>query len=182
MPYIKKEDRPKFDVLVDKLLEIIPTDADDIVICEHTGYAISQILGKFIGIYDIVGNENMFNCNYFESKRKEEIITVAECLAAEITLSRNMIQQSGELNYVFSRLTWGILGDAPNRSSARYGVRVFLKGCLQEIIASLKPYYGYNRYYLMAKAVLTDVIDETYRRKTSVYEDEKIEQNGDVWD
>jgi len=29
---------------------------------------------------------------------------------------------------------------------------------------------------------MSDIIEETYRRKTSVYEDEKIEINGDLWE
>ena len=181
MPYIQSESRPKYDVFINRLLETIPTDADEITIVEYTAYSISQIMGKFLGVYDISSNDDLFNCRLFEGQRRDAIFTISERIASEVGASRNMLQQAGDLNYIISFLTWGVLGDAPNRTRAGYGMRAFMKGCLQEVIASLKPYYGYNRYFVMARAVLTDVIDETYRRRTAPYEDEKIEQNGDLW-
>ena len=38
------------------------------------------------------------------------------------------------------------------------------------------------RRKLVSVGVMSDIIEETYRRKTSVYEDEKIEINGDLWE
>lgn len=85
---------------------------------------------------------------------------------------------SGNLNYSISYVAWAILGDHKNAQKASYGMRCYtaqqIRSVLESIDQECKP------MNMIVRGVLNDVLDELYRRKTSVYEDKKILENGDL--
>ena len=65
-------------------------------------------------------------------------------------------------------------------SQAKYALRSYIKGALWFVLHRLE---NSENWFIttIVYGLLTDVIDETYRRKTSIYEDVKMNENGDLW-
>ena len=183
MPYIKPEDREKYYQIPATVL-VIANQKDLLVRAEYFGFFVTAFIDKVT--YNSTHTNSAFNCLDFDRKDKQNLQTWA-CKCADIIREMpDLMQQSGEINYLVSAIKWGVFGDAPDIPTARYGFRAFVKGMMLEIIDNFTigtsvPSPDRLRLYLMVKGVLSDIIDETYRRKTSIYEDQKIDENGDLW-
>jgi hypothetical protein len=97
---------------------------------------------------------------YIQKEDREPYDYLVDKLAFELNCSE---QQAGDLNYVISRLCWSLCGHSPEnyQNALKVGERRYAQ--MNEILGALEA----------AKL-------ELYRRIVSPYEDEKIEENGDV--
>ncbi|RDJ35341.1 MAG: hypothetical protein DWQ19_11035 [Crenarchaeota archaeon] len=173
MPYIAKEDRKKYIFVIENTVDLICSEKDKHAQLETLAFFVDHLRQKLDHGYP------SFKIDFLDPNQKEQLL---ENINHFISLfpENDLFKLAGELNYILSSVIWGVLGDSLSAEPARYGYRTFIKGILWTI------YHGINgaasdRLVIVLRGVFTDVIDEMYRRKTSVYENEKIAQNGDIW-
>jgi hypothetical protein len=178
MPYIAKVDRPKYELLISTVMDsIYQKGAAPMVQAEGLGYFIEALIQS---LRKISNPQLKFEFHFFvgsgsEAKFREYAAALARILPVQIE------SRAGELNYVLSTISWGLTGDAPDIPSARYCGRSFIKGALwRALLSNLNSFDGAE--YIFYTGVITDVIDEIYRRRTAVYEDQKIQEQGDLWE
>lgn len=113
----------------------------------------------------------------------------ADSIAASLNRSDPM-SAAGDMNYSISAIYWGFLGDSDKFFRANYGTRAYLNGVLDKIMSQIETVSvsGNNkdatmafRRQLVIRGVLDHVKHETYRRKTAIYEQEKIDENADIY-
>jgi len=176
MPYIVKENRPNYDVINEKVMGLIPSDNPLL----SQAHAVGCFTACLIQEIKKLSNPSLnYGIIYMTSSGTE--IKLRE-YAAELarTLPGNMESMAGDLNYSLSSLCWGLCGDAPDRDTARYCMRSFIKGALWRAFMTQVNYFTGEEYIFFA-GVITDIIDEMYRRRTANYEDAAMEKNGDLW-
>lgn len=187
MPYITQENRVHYIPLIEDII---------LNISKEQIYIQPQYFGYFCkNLFLLVSGCNLntgipcFDSEFFDEKTKINIFKNTKKISDVVLSSVDMYHQAGELNYVCSAVLWGLLGDSLRMKSAKYGVRAFFKGILWEIYHGFVPSVFHvlenvpvlNKRLILFKGVITDIIDEMYRRKTSFYEEEKIVENGDIW-
>jgi len=193
MPYIAQVDRPAFKPAIKEVLWLIQGEVGDdnplIRNGEQVGYFIFTLVKKFlekkspyVGIevpFDVVFN-NLIGGKQ-ESLMEKQVDEILARLTREFISDEphdDLIRQGGEINFVCSSVCWAVVGVAGN-----YALRAFIKGCIWGVINMMKKMvvnWENDREYHMLYGVLTDVIDEMYRRRTVPYEDLKIAENGDI--
>jgi hypothetical protein len=188
MPYIKLADRTKFKDLVLNTVPVIMDGTETPYIQgEYFGYLVNRAVRRFLNTTD--ADQNFFNSAFFNESKKKSLMNAADKIAAMLNRA-DPLGAAGELNYAITAIYWGILGDAEGISDARYGVRAYMTGILVAIADKLEAPSNLGnqrdatmafRRYLICQGVLRDIPDETYRRKTSFYEDEKKLDNRDIW-
>lgn len=188
MPYIKLADRPKFKAVIMNTIPVIMEGTETPYIQgEYFGYLVNRAVRRFLNTTD--ADQNFFNSAFFNESKKKSLMNAADKIAALLNRA-DPINAAGELNYAISAIYWGILGDAQQIPDAKYGMRTYLTGILTAIAEKLEPPANLGnqrdatmafRRYLICRGVLRDIPDETYRRKTSFYEDEKKLDNRDIW-
>ena len=188
MPYIKLEDRAKFEGSIKETLAILNNGPENpYVKGEYFGFWVNRLSRKFLGVQE--GVDTSFNSTHFDAAKKKTLVSTADSLSTLINRS-DPINSAGDLNYCISAVMWGFMGAATGSTPAKYGVRAYLKGILEAIIQELKsPNQGNQaditqsfRRNLIVRGVLSDVIDEAYRRDTVAYENRKKQENGDIWE
>lgn len=186
MPYIKLTDRNKFETPIKQVLTVLTGPESDYTKGEYFGYFVNRLVRRFMMIQE--GVEVSFNSTFFDDTKRKTLQVGADSMAALINRS-DPINSAGDLNYVITATLWGFMGASAKFPQARYGMRAYLKGILEAIMHELKAPPGGNqsditqahRRNLITRGVLSDVIDETYRRDTVVYEQGKLSENGDIW-
>ena len=187
MPYIKLDDRPKFEGSIREALNVITNGPENpYVKGEYFGYFTNRLVRKLLGTQE--GVDTSFNSTFFNETKKKTIQATADSLSILINRS-DLINSAGELNYCISAVMWGFMGAAHGSTPANYGMRAYLKGILEAIIQELKsPNTGNQgdvtqafRRNLIIRGVISDVIDEAYRRDTAAFENNKKTENGDIW-
>jgi hypothetical protein len=153
---------------------------------EFFGFWANRIFRRYLQMDG--SDTNFFNSETFDTNKKLMLSTLADKL--EFFLSKeDPLAAAGNLNYIISATYWGILGDAPGVEQAPYGMRAYFKGILEHIAGELKARKNASesfrimcsRRYLVTRGVISNIMDEAYRRRDAVYEDGKIEENGDIW-
>lgn len=188
MPYIKQASRVKFKPVLDEIIQIIVSGPEPkYTKGEYFGYYANRLVKLFLQTID-APNQAFNSANFPEPKRKQ-INMLLDRLASYLNKS-DPIEGAGDLNYAITSVLWGITGDAEGLDPAGYGFRTYLTGMLEVIRDDLKtsrfgasnanPILNFRRYWVCV-GVLSDVLDETYRRRTAPYEDVKISENGDIW-
>jgi hypothetical protein len=118
---------------------------------------------------------------FLDNDKIQSLSKLSHLFADNLLSKNNMFDQAGELNYCISSVLWGVLGDSLHSGSeAKYGFRCYVKG----ILLTISEYFERNvnsRRSILGKGIISDVIEEMYRRKTASYQDLKIIQNGDIW-
>lgn len=178
MPYIAKVDRPKYELLVTAVMDsIYQMGITPIVQAERLAYFTDALIQSL----RMISNPQLkFDFHFSvgsgsEAKFREQATALARILPIQIE------NRAGELNYVLSTISWGLTGLAPDVPSARYCGRSFIKGALwRALLSNLNTLDGAE--YIFYAGVITDVIDEMYRRRTEPFEDTKIKENGDLWE
>lgn len=188
MPYIKLEDRPKFENSIRDVLETMHSETDTLYSKgEYFGYFVNRLCRKFIGNPNYTSES--FNSSSFSEGKKKVLTNQADKVGAMLDRS-DPIAAAGQMNYVISAILWGFLGDCKHFPTAGYGVRSYFTGIIEKVYSTLDATYpGSNRDATMAfrrmlitRGVLHDVLSEVYRRRTEVYEDQKILENKDLWE
>ena len=189
MPYIKKDDRARFQPIIESVIGIMNEPSiNPYMKGEFFGYFVNRLARKFVGSADY--QSPAFNSTSFNETNKKTLDNAADSVAA--TVSKEAMSAAGEMNYTISAIYWGFLGSALGFEAAKYGMRAYLNGILDKILAQMEvtnPTIGNQkdatmtfRRYLIIRGVLDHVKFETYRIKTAKYENEKIKENGVVWD
>jgi len=181
MPYIVKSDRPEINEQVEKVLKIISTQDDLIRVMEYVALYCHDVVRGYME--NLTTPHNEFNCMSFERKAKFDVHNAAMEVVKHLTRpGTDLLKQSGELNYSLTAVVWGAMGEDSRFTEAKYGQRAYLKGAISRIRDNfLKGGKNDERKYYVVHGILSDVIDETYRRYTAKYEDKKMEENGDVY-
>lgn len=187
MPYIKLDDREKFKNHVTEAVNVIAGgNINNYVRGEYFGFFVNRLVRRFLG--DPAYTQHAFNSIFFGEQQRKTLEHTADSLGAN--MQRNApVESAGDLNYCISAVYWGVLGQAANIPEARYGMRAYLTGILEKIRSTIDTVNVGNqsdmtmafRRHLVIRGVLSHVLEETYRRSTAPYEDQKIAENGDVW-
>lgn len=178
MPYIAQDSRIPYISSIDNAVKIICSEKD-FRRAELLGHFTQEIFSEFSGI-----NTGLDLNTFQELDKTSKLSEIVKTLTTRLLRDDvDMFTQSGELNYIISAVIYGVLGDSLHAgSSAKYGFRVFVKGILECLSSELDKRSNFrSRRDIFSKGIITDIIDEMYRRKTSSYEDEKIGSSGDLW-
>lgn len=187
MPYIKQEDRLKFQSAIENVLSAIMEGTETPYIQgEYFGFFVNRLVRRFLNSPD--AENNSFNSAFFNESKKKTLTNYADKVCAMLNRA-DPLSAAGELNYAVTALYWGLLGEAEKVPSAKYGMRAYLVGILEKVYSSLETVNSGNqrdatmafRRHLIIRGVLHDVLSETYRRQTGYYEDEKRLENKDIW-
>lgn len=181
MPYIKKKNRHDYLSVVEGVLGKIPL-ADPMLQAEYVGYFIAGLVRAFDAPEDVYSRAS--NPFYAFCEDEEPIAQIESEIAVAIELlhSKSLQDRAGDLNYLISAVVWGFLGDSKLFEQARYYTRAYMHGILLRIRDEIDNFSGtMGRSRILLRGVFEDVIIETYRRKTSAYEDYKMNENGDIW-
>jgi hypothetical protein len=187
MPYIKLADRAKFKNHITEIVNLmIDGNANEYNRGEQFGYYVNRLVRRFLGDPDYT--KHSFNSMFFGEPIRKTIDHNADSIAANLQRS-TPIESAGDLNYCISAVYWGVLGQTKNANPARYGVHAYYAGMLEKIRSTVDTVNVGNqadmtvafRRHIVIRGVLTHVIEETYRRSLSPYEEQKIAENGDVW-
>jgi len=190
MPYIVPENRDRFkDTIVKVVSTILSGSESHYSKGEYFGYFASRVFKGFLSMETI--HENSFNSTFFNVEKRNDLSSAADKVVLMFG-GGDSLSIAGDLNYVITSVYWGLIGDSSLSEKANYGFRTYLKGILLVTQGAIEDYVTktdskknsliWFRRKLVAVGVMSDVIEETYRRKTAVYEDEKIEINGDLWE
>lgn len=181
-------DRSKFEVPVAEALGVFNDGSDTLYIKgEYFGYFLNRCVKKYIA--DPNYTQHTFNSAFFNDGKRKALSNAADSIAAVLHRA-DPIGMAEELNYAVTAVLWAILGDANGFPPASYGVRAYLTGIIEKVMSSLDTVNSGNksdmtmafRRFLVARGVLHNILSETYRLKTAIYEEGKIAENGDIWD
>jgi hypothetical protein len=178
MPYITQNARNTYLNLIDNAVKVICSEKD-FRRAELLGYFAQEIFSEFTCVQTRL-NFKMFQEHDKIAKINEIVKDFSSRLQRD---ESDLFSRSGELNYIISAVIYGVLGDSLHAGGqAKYGFRVFVKGILESISSDFDKCSSLqSRLDIIGKGIITDIIDEMYRRKTSSYEDEKILSSGDLW-
>jgi hypothetical protein len=189
MPYLKQDDREKYHGFIESALGVLNDPNDNPYLKgEFFGYFVNRLVRKFLGTPDYTSPA--FNSTFFNESKRKSLENAADSIAAALNRTDPM-SGAGEMNYAISAVYWGFLGDAAGFHTAQYGIRAYMNGVLDKIMSQIETVNvgGNNkdatmafRRQLVIRGVLDHIKHETYNRKTSVYEQGKIDENGDVWE
>lgn len=191
MPYIAMPDRPKYNSNLKSIINIINTSYPKLKesninnpfflgeCFEHYLHILINKLFNKKGVWISRGRPKLpeFTKDY---KTQIDVQNKFNSQAEEIAdnlLKKPILDHVGDLNYCISYIYWSIL-----KIKGNYSYRVYLKSIIEDLadkIPELQTHLD-EIEQKMYKSVLTDVITETYRRSTASYEDQKIQENGDL--
>ena len=187
MPYIKQEDRKKFQSNILDVIEVLKDGNDNFYVKgEFFGYFVNRCVKRFLADPDYT--QNTFNSAFFNVTKQKTLANSADSIAAMINRS-DPIAGAGELNYALSAILCGLTGEADGMPDVGYGIRAYLEGILDKIRQNIESVNNGSqkdatmafRRHLVIRGVLSHISLEIYRMKTSIYEDEKIKENGPIW-
>jgi hypothetical protein len=171
MPYIKPEDRQKYEEPIADVLNILKSESSvslGLYYGHFTYCLVRRLYGGgsgWVALHDSPFNSSSLNASHVGSK-------YAVVFHALLPTDRD--QRMGELNYILSTIAWGLT------EGANYATRSYIKGALLTVMDELAT-TGESAYTgMMVRGVLSDVVDEMYRRRTAIYENQKIIENGDI--
>ena len=169
MPYIAQKDRAQYDPIINKVLEAICIEKD----------ALSQVdrFGHFAWLL-LRGSAEGVPFGETDDDIRKQVCDHAFAILC-ILRSKELTMMAGDLNYVLSSIIWGMMGDDKRFPNAKYSTRAYVHGVL--LTTQDLPAKKATRKNVMLRGVLGDVIEELYRRRTSLYEDSKAKINGDLW-
>jgi hypothetical protein len=176
MPYIVQKDRAQYDPIINKVLEAIHIEKD----------ALSQV-DRFANFawFLFRGSADSVPFNETDEDIRKQVCDYAWAVLCMLR-AKELTVMAGDLNYVLSSIIWGMLGDDPLFDRAKYATRAYMHGVLLTLqdlpFKQDLPSKKVTRKNVMLHGVLGDVMDELYRRRTAIYEDRKIYENGDLWD
>lgn len=176
MPYISQESRNQYIPLIEKAVKLICEDTE-FRRAENLGFFAQTLFFRFMGATEYCNMEFVF----LDNDKIQSLNRLCDSFCEHLLNNHDIFSQAGELNYAISSVVWGVLGDSMySGGPARYGFRTYVKGILLRISDCLDKTTN-SRRSIIGQGVISDIIDEMYRRKTAIYEDQKIKENGDVW-
>jgi len=171
MPYIKQEDRQKYAEPIVDVIEMLKLESS-MSLGLHYGHFVYCLVRRAFG-----GGSGWMplHDSPFHSESLKNILNVGKyTVVFHALLPTDLDQRMGELNYVLSTIAWRLT------EKANYATRSYVKGALLTVMNEI-PVIGENAYHgVIVRGVLSDVVDEMYRRRTAIYEDSKKDENGDI--
>jgi hypothetical protein len=171
MPYIKPEDRQKYAEPIADVIEVLKSESS-MSLGLHYGHFVYCLVRRAFG-----GGSGWMplHDSPFHSDSLKNIFHISKYTAVfHALLPTDRDQRMGELNYVLSTIAWGLT------EKANYATRSYVKGALLTVMNEITV-IGDNAYHsTIVRGVLSDVVDEMYRRRTAIYEDGKKDENGDI--
>lgn len=188
MPYIKQDNRPRFQEHINNVVVTIMRNNSPVFVrAEYFGFFVDRLVNKYMLATDSL---NPFNSSNFAPTVRKTLEDFASRIVSQLNRD-DMIGSAGDLNFAISSVWWGILGCHAEVNEANYGFRAVTRGMIEQILASLNNirFAGSDtlstvinvRRAITVRGVLNDVISECYRRMTTVYENDKLKSNGDLW-
>ena len=187
MPYTKTSDRVKFKDHIMEIVDAVMGGNEAIYVKgEYFGFWVNRVTKNFIR--DPQAHSSSFNSVTFNADKLRKIAANADKVAALVDAT-DPINSAGDLNYVLTAVYLGVSGECTGIEKAKYGFRAYLKGMLGKIHTSIDSVSIGNqrevtmsfRRHVIARGVLSDVIDEFYWISTREYEDAKMLENGSIW-
>jgi len=189
MPYLKLEQRNRFNEAIQKTVELINHNTDTKSMRgEYFGFFVNRLCRIFLQTADF--NGKFFNSDMFNEAKRNGLISLSDKLGHMFSKDDPM-NSARELSYVIAAIMWGLLGDAEGVESADYGYRVYLKGMLEQVRTGLQQaafapgerrQHTLNlRRFVTVSGVLSDVLDEFYRRRMSSFETQRLKESADLW-
>lgn len=180
MPYIKKEDRNIFEPHLVGAIEIILKEQSPAKRAEMLGWWTYYLSHTLVSTEvstkkdpDQIKDLKNFADQVFKS------LTYSFSFLGTISEDK-LFSLAGNLNYCLSYVIWGVLGDYKGSDPASYGMRCYTGQQIRNVTDSEHLKVN-QRLFVIVKGALFDVLEELYRRKTAVYEDKKIVENGDLY-
>lgn len=180
MPYIPKEDRPQYDVRVDELAEELRSLGSNDAMVGPLSRIVSALAWPLVKqAFPLLGKPPSYGPG--DTLRPILVIDLTEKL-----VPLNNDARVGAFNYIVSRLTWQLCGHGGGER--RYARMNMVVGALDCVRSELKrSFAGIGGFSTDAYACLCAVVgalgsakSELERRIVAPYEDEKIEESGDV--
>lgn len=183
MPYIDVSDRGVYKSSLEATLDAVRRGKNQVEQAEMVAWWSMTVIRRFAGQPE---SPSAFGALVFDGDSHRELKRHAEVVASILQTKyrendpNSLLSVAGHINYCLSAVCWGFLDDSPKFDSGRYGTRSMLAQMIRNIRESTVG-LGSLRKQMMLQGVLSDVLNEMYRRRTSRYENEKIADNGDVW-
>lgn len=179
MPYIKKENRDAFKPYLLNAIKVIVEEPSMAKKAEMIGWWAYYLSHKLVS-KEVSTKKDPEQINHLRDCADKVFSTMTSSFSFVGAIPEDkLFALSGDLNYCISFVTWGVLDDYPGVKPASYGFRCYTSQQIRQVIDS--EFLKINqRLFVIVKGVLFDVLEELYRRKTAVYEDKKIIENGDL--
>ena len=179
MPYIIQENRQKYKSQIQQVVDFLNLVEDDIERAEYFYMFVDAIRVFYLQSSELndtsdreeVGSDYSMK-DELDSNKLSFLMAAARDFVSKVNTQSLLLKKAGEFNYIISSVNWGIL------EGAGYGLRSFVSSLICRIFRDIPDD---TREEIMFSGMLDDVCAEVYRRKTAIYEDEKIAENGDIW-
>jgi hypothetical protein len=187
MSYIKLAERAKFKPHIEQVMSVLTNTNDSLYVKgEYFGYFVNRLVSHYLN--NPAAGGSCFNSNFFSESVKKDLQSSADQVGG--LMNRNdPLESAADMSYIISAIYWGMTGSAHGVESVNYGVRAYLAGIVEKIHDSVGSLNQGNqkdatmafRRHLIARGVLQHILIEEFRRKTSIYENGKVQENGDIW-
>jgi len=190
MSYARLPVRSKYNLFIEEVVNIvIQGNENKMTKGEYLAFFVNRVARLFLMTQD--ADAQSFNSHLFNDVKRKHLIIAADKVVNYLNKD-DPLSSAEEIAYVICGITWGVLGDAPNAERADYGFRCYIKGLLEQVRDGLSQaifktveakdrVIGLRRFTLI-KGVITDAVDETFRRRTAAWLNQRIKDNGDVWE
>lgn len=190
MSYIKLAARERFNPFIEEVVKmVIQGNEAKMTKGEYIAFFVNRLCRLFLLTQDV--EAQYFNSHLFNDVKRKNLIATADKVATFLNKD-DPLSSGEEIAYVVTAIIWGVLGDSPDAERADFGYRCYVKGLIEQVRdglnnASFKTLeqrdkvIGLRRFVLI-KGVLSDCIDETFRRRTAAWLNQRIKDNGDVWE
>lgn len=188
--YIKLAARERFNPHIEEVVRmVIQGNEAKMTKGEYIAFFANRLCRLFLMTQDV--EAQYFNSHLFNDVKRKNLIATADKIATFLNKD-DPLASAEELAYVITGIVWGVLGDSPEAERADFGYRCYVKGLLEQVRDGLNSatfktleqrdkVVGLRRFVLV-KGVLSDCVDETFRRRTSAWLNQRIKDNSDVWE
>lgn len=176
MPYIKPASRTKFESVIKDVTNLVTSaNVPQTSKAEYFGYFVHLLSRRYIQTTDS-GFQGVFNNYLFPDATRKQIAEISNKIATLIG-GGDPVEAAADLNYVITAIFWNLI------EGSSYGFRTYLSGSIRHSLdlltksalqhADQKDRVMSSRRYVVTLGVLNDVLDETYRRKTTEFEEDE---------
>ena len=190
MPYARIAQRSRYNPVILEVVKLIMTGTEAKMLKgELLAFFVNRICRIFMQTTDY--EKQAFNSHLFPAVKVKALRDIGSKVCSFFDKD-DPLNSAEELSYVIGAITWGCLGDHPEVDKADYGFRAYIKGLFDQLKDGLAnatfdtPTHKDStialRRYVLVKGVVSDVMDETFRRRSAAWLNQRIKDNGDLWE
>lgn len=190
MPYARLAQRNRYNPVINEIITIVMGGNEAKMLKgELLAFFVNRVCRIFMQTVDF--DKQAFNSHLFPAVKIKSLREISNKVCSFFDKD-DPLNSAEELAYVISAITWGCLGDHPTLDKADYGFRVYIKGLFEQLKDGLsqatfdtptnKDSTIALRRYVLVKGVVADVMDETSRRRSAAWLNQRIKDNGDLWE